>query len=69
MPNFDFEHETDQDFERFRLANDYTMRHLAEHLHSAGLRDRLIRLLVGNNAWMEAKTQAFSKSLWQTLGL
>jgi hypothetical protein len=36
-------------------ADDYTLRHLATHLHAAGRQDRLYRLLLSNPAWMEAK--------------
>jgi len=40
---------------RLLAADDYTLRHLATHLHTAGRRDRLHRLLLSNPAWMEAK--------------
>ena len=52
---YDSEQDTERDLERLRKADGYTLNHLAVHLHQAGLRDRLYRLLIGNKGWMTAK--------------
>ena len=57
MPSYDFERNTQRDLERFRKADDYKLRHLAMHLHKAGQYDKLYRLLVGNKAWMDVKSE------------
>jgi tetratricopeptide (TPR) repeat protein len=43
------------DYNRIVHADEYILRHLAEHLHEAQQFERLYRLLVGNKAWMDAK--------------
>lgn len=42
--------------------DDYTYRHLAVHLHDAGRRKQLHRLLVGDRTWIETKMARFAST-------
>ena len=60
MKSSNFESTVQQDLERFRLADEYTLRHLAAHSVRAGQHNRLYELLTRNKAWMQAKFERFS---------
>src|SRR5579859_570326 len=59
MPAHTFRHIRLDDYERdvgrMQGADEYTLRHLALHLHAAGQREQLYGLLLGNYAWMDVK--------------
>ena len=47
--------EYERDMARVQRADEYALRHLAEHLHAAGQHDKLYQLLTRTGAWMDAK--------------
>jgi hypothetical protein len=45
----------ERDLARIQRADEYNLRHLAEHLHAAGQHEKLYQLLTRNPAWMDGK--------------
>ena len=47
------------DLQRFNRSSTYALRNLCDHLFEAGYYEKLLCLLIGNQAWMKAKFSRF----------